>query len=462
MKTFLILLAILGAVCASHSEPIEPEANSFLEFMTGFLEGLNVKGDISKILECVKGGEDIINKLMDALKHFQHIDILHIGDIIKGLELLISAVMEAIEIIKPCSQSSEEIKKLINALTHVDFKKLALKIIANAGQFIHDVTDAMAAFKAKEFKRAGKDIGDIMYRLFLQRVAVADPMYEFLRGFLEGINEKGDIKKLLECLNDLQPIVNEIIEALKLIMTMNISNVVKGVTMLVEAVTKFIKVLEPCSEGFTQLEKLLEAIINVDINKVVQKIIKDPMHYISDIYEWVAAFLKGDFYTAGKNLGDIVYRLFLAATLEASIDDFIQFVEGFLEGIDAAKHFVDIKDCIDKVPEVWNKILDVIEKIKKINWKSLDILVEALMELFDAFRKILEAIKPCSKVPGEVEELIKKIINVNIEKLLQKLQANAFQIISDIMAAVNHFKDLAYKSAGKDLGDILYILVFKE
>ena len=204
----------------------EMTSNAFVDFITGFLEGLNVKGDIKKILECVKGGEGVIEKIIEALKFLIHIDFKHLDDIIKGIKMLVEAVQEIVKIIQPCTQSIEEIKKLINALININFIKLAWKIITHAGQFIHDFTDAIDAFGKGDYKRAGKDIGDIMYKLFLEAGDQSDPVYDFIKGFLEGLNEKGDVNELLKCLKDIEPIMNKIIQAIQLIMTMKIENII--------------------------------------------------------------------------------------------------------------------------------------------------------------------------------------------------------------------------------------------
>jgi phage-related protein len=210
MKGILILLAILGVVCAAPVARVElvadaPEANPFVDFIHGFLDGLNVKGDINKILECIKGGEGVIEKIIEALNYLIHIDIKHMEDIIKGVMMLVEAIQEIYKIIQPCISSFEEIKKIFEQIISTNIMKIVWRIIANAGQFIGDIKDAIASFAKGDFKQAGHDLGDIVYRLFLASLTDTNPAFEFVKGLLEGLNEKGDINKVLECVHGLEP-----------------------------------------------------------------------------------------------------------------------------------------------------------------------------------------------------------------------------------------------------------------
>ena len=313
MKAILFLI-VLGAVCASPMmrKPVlvADEANPFLDFLNGFLEGINTKGDINKILDCVKGGEGIIEKIIEALNYFIHIDINHLEDLIKGIKLFIEAIKEIGKVIEPCSKSFEEVMKIINAIISTNIFKLVMKIITNAPVFIHDVTDAIDSFNKGNYRQAGKDIGDIIYKLFLASLK-SDPIIDFVEGFLEGLNEKGDVKKVLECIKNLEPVIFKMIEAIKKIMTFKIMNIIEGVKLLIEGVTEFIAILKPCSEGLEQLNKLFQAIISTDIMKIVAKIMSNPAPYLKDFMDCIEAFKKGDLRAFGKDLGDVMFRLYL-------------------------------------------------------------------------------------------------------------------------------------------------------
>ena len=468
MKGILFLALILSAVCAMPADLIEFEphaelnANAFLEFVTGFLEGLNVKGDIQKILDCVKGGEGIIEKIIAAIKFLVHIDFKHLEDIIKGIKMLVEAVQEIIKIIQPCTQSVQEIQKLINAIININFIKLAWKIIAHATTFIHDIMDAIDAFGKSDFKRAGKDIGHLLYLMFLEGDQ-ADPVYDFLKGFLEGLNEKGDVNDLLKCLKDVEPIINKIIAAIQLILTMKIENIINGVMQLVQAVTELINLLQPCTKGFEQLEKLIEAIINTDIMKIISKIIANLGKFIEDFTNCIKAFTSGDYEGAGKALGDVFYRLYLTTprTVGFNITDFEKIFEGFFGGLGNDKLFTNTTNCLLLIPTIIDKLTAAIELIKKIDWSHFDNLVDALIKVFEAFIGVLNGIKPCSLVPADMINIYKHIMAIDLDNFLNKILSHIIMIIGDLTSAINELKKQNYYGFGHGLGLIGYMLLIE-
>jgi len=293
--------------------------------------------------------------------------------------------------------------------------------------------------------------------------AVGDPMLDFIEGFLEGLNEKGDVNKLLECLKNIEPITLDIMEALELIMKLNYKDIIEGVGLLMKAIKELMDAMKPCSEGFEQLKKFMEAIKNFDIRKIAAKILQNIAAFMKDIAEIIEDFKEGDWYGFGKGLGDIMFRLFLQeASVEFDFDEFIKLVEGLLDGMGHGQKFIDVEKCLEHFPEIYKEVLDAIKLIKELNIHDIAKLVEAIMKLVEAVRKVLDSIKPCSTAPHELEEMIKKLLHIDFAKLLQKIISNTGSLMGDVMGAIQNLKDKKYYDAGKDLGDVLYLLVFKD
>ncbi len=303
-----------------------------------------------------------------------------------------------------------------------------------------------------------------------QHKSFGDPMLDFIEGFLEGLNENGDVKKVLECLHDIEPISLEIIKALELIMKLNMKDVIEGVHLLMKAVWELLSDAKPCSEGLEQLKKFMEAVTHVNIMKVIQKIMNNPGGYLNDIMECITAFKEGDYYDFGQGLGDILFRLLLAQVVpekaetlpKMDFNEFVKMVQGFLDGAGHDKKFVDIEKCLIEFPEIVTDIIEAIEFMKKINWKDLTKLVEALLKLVDIFTQLLDIIKPCSKVPQDVDELIRKLREVKITKLLERMVLNAVELLADINLFMKEYEAKEYYESGKDLGDVFYLLIFKD
>ena len=320
MKGILILFIALIAVSAepfdvqAELERIDAEiqANMFVDFVRGFLKGLNVKGNIENILKCAEGGEHVIEKIVIAIQFLIKIDIKHMDDIIKGLKMLLDAVMEIVKIIDPCSQTIPEIGKLVAAILGVNILRLAWSLITNALTFIKEIQDCIDAFNKLEFERAGKDIGHILFLLFLDNVEQSDSIIEFIKGLFKGLDEKGNIEDIIKCLDNIEPILNDIIKALELILTFELKKVYEGVIIFIAAVKKLFDIIKPCANSFEQLKKLMAAIANAKVLEIIKKIINNPGIFFSLITKAIGAFYKGDFFEFGHNVGLILHKLYLA------------------------------------------------------------------------------------------------------------------------------------------------------
>lgn len=322
MKGFFFLLLALISVSAYptflkadiNEIDIELQANAFVDFVRGFLKGLNVKGDIENILKCAEGGEHAVEKIIIAIQFLIHIDIKHIEDIIKGLKMLFEAVMEIIKIIDPCTKSVPEIAKLVAAILGVNIFHLAWKLITNAAYFYHDIMDCIDAFKKNDYEKAGKCIGDFLYRLFLEAGEQSDPVIEFMKGFFKGLDEKGNVEDILKCLENIEPIINDIIKAFTLILTFEMKKVYEGVIILVAAIKKLMDIIKPCTKSYEQIQKLMAAIAKAEIMKIIKKIIYNPGVFYEIISNLVKAFLNGQFYEFGFGTGKFLFKIFLEET----------------------------------------------------------------------------------------------------------------------------------------------------
>ena len=183
----LIIFAILLTVALCQQPEFELKfhmpQSGIEDFLKGFLEGLGVKEDIQKLLECLKGAEHVLEKIKEALEHLKHINI---NELKKGLGLLFSALKEFLNVLKPCAATNSIIHKLINAITSVNIMKIVYHIITHPTAFVHDVESSIVCFAKGDLHCAGKGIGDLLRILFLTRMEnekEADSFAEYVKGF---------------------------------------------------------------------------------------------------------------------------------------------------------------------------------------------------------------------------------------------------------------------------------------
>lgn len=294
-----------------------------------------------------------------------------------------------------------------------------------------------------------------------------NPAFDFITGFLEGIHETKTIEDLKKCITNIDPIMAKIKQALELFLKMTFNDVVAGIKLLVEAMKELSVMLKPCLEGFTQVQKLLQAIQKADIIKIAWKIITNPSALINDVKKCIEAFKAMELKTAGKAIGDILYRIFLSREFmvdqedETTFDDIFSVVKGFLSGINQDGKFGNLQECVNDVPAVVTDVIAVVEAFKNIDWTNLDKIIESFVSLVDAVRKVLTTIKPCSKVGTDLQTLIDIILSIDATKLLQKILASSMQVIHFITNGIKAIMSKNYETAGNDLGSVLYLLLIK-
>eukprot|EP00826_Nyctotherus_ovalis_P011675 TRINITY_DN1303_c0_g1_i1.p1 TRINITY_DN1303_c0_g1~~TRINITY_DN1303_c0_g1_i1.p1 ORF type:complete len:283 (-),score=36.67 TRINITY_DN1303_c0_g1_i1:146-994(-) len=163
MKTYLVLLLLLPLSQAS-VQPMERGRCDAFEFLKGFLEGLNEKGDINKLIHCIRNIDDIAEKIVRALELIIAGDI---REIFEGVRLLVEGVQEYINTIVPCAKGFHQIKRLFKKLQRLEIRVIFHKIIQNAEFYRNLIEKCIDTFRKKEYKLAGKHLGQLLFLLFL-------------------------------------------------------------------------------------------------------------------------------------------------------------------------------------------------------------------------------------------------------------------------------------------------------
>jgi cellobiose-specific phosphotransferase system component IIA len=354
--------------------------------------------------------------------------------------------------LKPCMEGFDQLKRLVNAIAHIDIKKIAMKILMHPGDFLKDITKAIECFGKSDMKCAGKCIGDILRMLFLTTAEV-DP-YDFVKGFLEAIHETKTVEDLKKCLTDINPIIEKIKLALELFLKMTFDDIMKGMKILIEALHDLEEMLKPCLNEFKQVQKLMDAVKNINIIKVVTKILMNPGAFINDVKDCIESLKSQNFYQAGKDIGDILYRLFLTRR-QFDPKPIVDFSNGFLKGIHEIKSVDDLVKCVKEADHILENIQKALELIKTLNIEKM---LEGLTMLFEALYDLEEMLRPCLGEYSQFRKLVEAIMNMDINEVVQKIVANTFQFIADIVDCIQAFQRSNFVQAGRDLGDIMYRL----
>eukprot|EP00829_Urostomides_striatus_P017403 TRINITY_DN5_c0_g1_i6.p1 TRINITY_DN5_c0_g1~~TRINITY_DN5_c0_g1_i6.p1 ORF type:complete len:649 (-),score=257.56 TRINITY_DN5_c0_g1_i6:28-1974(-) len=451
MKGFLIILLATAALCMPRDVRVSDPHPHFIDFVKGFLEGIKETTPPEKILKCLEEGDHILSKIVEALKL---IKTMIPTKVIEGVKMLIEALRELFNMLKPCTEGYGQLKKLVEAIAHISIPKVVAKIMAHPGEFVKHITEIIEGIIKKNHLAAGKAFGELLYQLFLSRAAQdEDHFVLFVKGFLIGIKETGDIQKLLSCIKTGEEILKKIIEALKLIKTMNPAKINEGIKMLIAACMELYIMLKPCISGYEQLKKLFTALTHISIPKIVAKIMAHPGEFLKHITGVIEGLVKKEYENAGKAFGELLYQLFLA-TMEVE-PHFVDFVKGFLEGIKETTDPEKLLKCAHTGEELIKKIVEALKLIKTmIPTKVLEgvkLLIAALTELF-------HMLKPCTEGYEQLKKLITALSHVSIPKVVAKILAHPGEFVKHITDIIEAIVKKDHLKAGKSLGELLFQL----
>ena len=412
MKILIAFLLLLTVITADQfAFPQQDENNDALEFLKGFLEGVGGTGDIEKFKECIKEFEQVFKKIVEALNHLKK---MKLDEIKKGLQLLFEAILEILTYLKPCMKGFQKLEKLILALAHPNIVKIAMNIFMHPKQFINDIVKAIECFSKKDLFCAGKSVGGLLKVMFLSLMeGLNQNALDFLKGFLEGIGESGDIEKLKECIKEFEQIFKKIEEALHHLKKMKLDDIKKGLKLLFEAVHELLKYLQPCMKGFLKLEKLVLAIAHANLFSIAMHIFMHPKQFIQDIIKAIECFAKKDLHCAGKAVGGLLKVMFLSL-MQPAESDAVEFLKGFLEGIKAEEELVHLMDCLKNLDEIFERMREALHLLKKM---TLHDVISGILKLIAAMKDFMDMLKPCVQDCPIMKKLIQAIKNAHLHKM---------------------------------------------
>ena len=140
------------------------EAKPALDFIMGFLIAIGDTPEEKNLEKCAKDINNLVSNIKKALEEFKK---KKLQNIIAGLNILAKAVKSFLDGFKPCAQGLNNFQKVIQALTHPDFKKIAARILKNIGKIIADVQKIISDFQSKNYKGAGTELGNLIKLIFL-------------------------------------------------------------------------------------------------------------------------------------------------------------------------------------------------------------------------------------------------------------------------------------------------------
>lgn len=294
-----------------------------------------------------------------------------------------------------------------------------------------------------------------------------DRIMDFITGFLEGLNEKQDVQKLLECIKGIDKIIPNVIKGLELLQTGNPVDVIKGMAMVMDAVKELLEKIQPCSDGFEQIMKLITALKDADILKIVDKILNDPEPYVTEIVMAIEAFKNNDYRAGGKRFGTFLYKLFLindtmSSEIEVTIEDVFFAIEGILVGLNSDRDINHILRCFRQLNKIFYSFDELIWNIRQMNWANCISIADGLLSIIVEHESFLKEVKPCVRSLYDIAGLKKKLGAISFTERYQKLIGQLNTIIDHANKARFWLEEGRFFEFGVSVGSILFTVLLQK
>lgn len=466
--TLLVVLLCLLMAPFVKTDPTQ-EA---IEVIEGILVG--AFGEVGHdVKTCISDGEQIFLDVEAAVKQFE---LGTTEGIIQGIIKIGEAIQLIPEEIKDCEAVVDLVK---------DFERIAQEflvpeeLIIHIGEEIfwhgrsifHDVTDCTAQFRSGNYEKAGEDIGDIIYILFL-KLAPQDVVVDaeqFLEGFFKGALED-DSFEINDCITDGTVVIEElekIIEDFKNGMT---SDIEKLFLDLIDLISESVASVAQCEKAPAELEIMLQWEEDLkDLKKMESKLFDAFLYYPDRIKEdskdMIDSFKDHVYGTSGFCLGDYLHILFIevnGADNEDYLDDAFQFLTGFY-----SKGFninLKLDTCEADIEDEWHLVEKAINELEHLSFSEIK---QGVEDLLHAIPQFVHAFEACEEDWPDLERGL-VIMSEFIQKPTQipwavtkAMSTHPFRVESDCSEMYHAFHDSPhnFRKGGEGGGDLTALLL---
>jgi len=298
----------------------------------------------------------------------------------------------------------------------------------------------------------------------------------FLKGVAVGLDViMGDPTA---CIRDIKNMTSDFNDAFQLIAhgikTLNVKAVMEGLFAFADGIEKLADAFKACG-----IEKTAESIIKI-VTEIksgqIQAFIKDEIMHIWShgrelihLFKDIAASWKNkDFYTAGKDVGEVLGILIdqdnTQVAVSASPADMFKLIRGVAEGMgsgmgDPSACARDIDIIIADFNAAWS---DLKTGIKKLSVKTIE---RALLEFADAIETIGKSFEACGLT--NLEKAIRDLVaEIRAGKVFQVIAREACHIFCHGKELIEDFKSVStlwtegnFEDCGKKVGQIISFLI---
>jgi hypothetical protein len=293
---------------------------------------------------------------------------------------------------------------------------------------------------------------------------------EMMHGFLLGIEiAEKYMDHLLSCLTDQKSLEVKFVEIMDKIDKLDFSNLPYTAELfadLYEVIIMSIVEIDLCSKDNDDYDKLFQKIYHLMPTTIIKRLmlnfISNPQQIFKDIQDAIDNYLGGKFRQVGQDIGDIMRMVLLYRVVKPlTLEEYIKLLKGLLTGLNVNADLEKVLKCVDKVPDAVERIVLVIQLLKKIDITNIEEVIDAIKNLITAVKEVLKELGVCAESVAEIKELIEKLSKIDLTKIIKQITKHVFEIIAAIMDAKKAWELEDYEKFGLKVGEVLYMILIK-
>jgi len=313
----------------------------------------------------------------------------------------------------------------------------------------------------------------LLVLIALATISIQDPVTdvaEFIEGFFDAMGVDVPVSSITGCIKNAEKIYTDLLNVISEFQNMDFKNfakVIQAIQDIVSIIQEIVGDISTCSTIPNDAQAIINKILAFDISKRTFVIITHFGKIVSDITTLISIVNTQPIntYNLGETIGDIIDIVIIADSLSEvseDVDKIVEeFVKGFFEGCGVEVDIKVIDACLDDADAIYQDIIQLVNDIKGLDFKNIQILVKCITDIVKFVKDFLDTLAPCSASIPEIGKLIAKIKAFDITKRIPVIIMNFGTLLKDVMSIPTDFSAGHYQSLGKDIGNVIYIIVME-
>jgi hypothetical protein len=457
----LLFIALLAATSFESTIPQKIE-----DFLDGFFSAFGPWN--IDFTACLKDANGIYNELIILFNEAKGMDWKNIVKLVGFVEDALDALKVAFAAIKDCKNIPDDMKAIIAQLMAESIHDHEMAILKNTPTIVKDGINFYQDLQKENYIAAGHDIGEILYIVLLAKVELKDPVLDvaqFIVGFFDAVGVDITVDNIKGCISNAEVIYSNILEVVNDLKGLDIKNlfkVIQAIQKIVVIVQEVLADISTCSAIGTDAQAIIKKIMAFDISKRTMVIISHFGVLVSDITTLISLVQINpiDTYKLGYTIGNIIDIVAIADSVSVDPDQIVEdFLKGFFDGVGIDIDISEIDECLDDADQIYYDLMTLMNDIKGMDPKNFNTMMKVITDIFGFVQDVMTTLDPCADSIPQLQKLIDRIMAFDVTKRIPTIIMYFQQLMKDVMSLTTDYANQDYKALGKDIGNIIYIVV---